>query len=79
MTDKSKPVLHIEDAKWLRGVREDLDSKADVWVKRTPSEGVSKLEAIAGYLDTILTELGHQGRRHACPDCGIEHMAPVSR
>ena len=67
--------MHIEDPQWLAAVRRDLDSDAEAWVVRTdPTSGISKLNAIGSYLDTILTELGHKGRLHECPECHAEHL-----
>lgn len=63
----------IESDLWLRAVREDLDSKADAWIAKTPLEGMSKLETIGSYLDVILTELGYPPTKHKCPECDNVH------
>lgn len=71
----SRPITgYIDNAKWLAGVRDDLDSAAEDWPPDKP-----KTDMIAGYLDTILTELGHRGRFHDCPECGAHHAAPKAR
>lgn len=75
MTEESQR-LHIEDQQWLRGVREDLDSRAEEWVVKPGEGGISKLQALGAYLDIMLTELGHKGRLHKCPECGVNHLAP---
>jgi len=72
-TDKA---LHIEDESWLRNVRADLDSSADDWVVKPSSDGISKLQALGSYLDIVLAELGHKGRLHECPECGVGHLSP---
>lgn len=64
----------IDDAQWMRGVRSDLDSDSDFWAVRTKPPGMSKLETIGEYLNTILTELGYPGAVHECPDCGMRHV-----
>lgn len=74
MPTDATPTTHIHDPKWLAMVREDLDTDADEWVVRTSPDGISKLNAIGAYLDTILTELGIEGRLHGCPDCGRKHL-----
>ena len=63
----------IDDPKWLRSVRDDLESKADAWARSPDPGGVSKAEAIGRYLDAILTELGCPPPPHRCPECGNEH------
>lgn len=75
MADKSK-TAHIDNPKWLEGVRDDLDTAAEDWALQTKPEGVSKLNAIGSYLDTILNELGVCGRLHDCPECGTRHLGP---
>jgi hypothetical protein len=65
---------HIDDEKWLRRVRADLDSDEAAWIVRTkPEAGISKLNAIGEYLNTILEDLGYPGPLHPCPDCGLIH------
>lgn len=67
---------HIDDRKWLRGVRQDVDTALTEWPIKTPADGVSKLQALTAYLDVILAELGEKSRYHACPECGVKHLAP---
>jgi hypothetical protein len=64
----------IDDEQWLRKVRADLDSDESEWIVRTrPGSGISKLNAIGEYLNTILEELGHSGPLHRCSECGLDH------
>jgi hypothetical protein len=64
----TKPKPPWEDQKWVQKVREDLDSEAERWVKRSPN-GQSKFEAICLYLDEVLRAAGTPGK---CPTCGQE-------
>jgi ABC-type Fe3+-citrate transport system substrate-binding protein len=65
----------VDNPVWLAMVRDDLDSDTKDWMIRTSPDGISKLQAIGTYLDTILTELGYPPTEHKCDKCGKTHRA----
>ena len=77
VTTGTKTERRLDDKRWLMSVRSDLDTDAGEWSRKPDGSGSgqSKGQAIASYLDVILTELGYPVSPHECPRCGLAHRA----